>query len=59
MICLGFGIATLTLLAISRKFSMQYNKILGYKWSSAWRVTGISCKSVLIKSMLKFCTVFK
>ena len=58
-ICLGFCIITLTLLANSGKFSKQCNEILGYKWSSAWRVTGISWKSVPIESMLKFYTVLK
>ena len=37
---LSFGIFMFTLFSISMKFSSQYNKILGYKWNSAWRVTG-------------------
>ena len=57
--CLSFCVITFTLLVISVKFSKQYNEILDYKWSSAWRVTGISQKSVPIKSMLKFCVVIK
>ena len=57
--CLEFCIVTFTLLAISCKFSTQYNEILGYNWSLAWRVTGILWKSIPIESMLKFCTVFK
>ena len=56
---LNFNIVIFTLFIISSNFSTQYNKILGYKWSSAWRVTGILWKSVPIESMLKFCAVFK
>ena len=56
---LSFGIVMITLFSISIKFSSQYNKILGYKWSSAWRMTGISWKSVIIESMGKFCSVLK
>ena len=57
--CFRFYIITLTLLVISVKFSKQYNEILGYKWSSAWRVTRISQKSIPIESMLKFGIVIK
>ena len=57
--CLRFCIVTFTLLVISIKFSKQYNESLGYKWSSVWRVTGISWKSVPIESMLKFGIVIK
>ena len=56
---LSFGIVMFTLFSISGKFSSQYNKILGYKWTSAWRVTRNSWKSINIESMGKFCTVFK
>ena len=56
---LRFNIVIFTLFIISSKFSTQYNKILGYKWSSAWRVTGILQKFVPIESMLKFCAMFK
>ena len=51
---LSFGIVMFTLFSISGKFSSQYNKILGYKWNSAWRVTGNSQKSVIIESMGNF-----
>ena len=56
---LRFNIVIFTLFIISNKFSTQYNKIFGYKWSSAWRVTRILQKSIPIESMLKFCAVFK
>ena len=56
---LRLNIVIFTLFLTSGKFSKQYNKILGYKWSSAWRVTTILQKSVPIESMLKFCAVFK
>ena len=68
IICLELGTATpmfkilyhyTSLFAISSKFSKQYNEILGYKWSSAWRVARILWKSVPIESMLKFCAVIK
>ena len=37
---LSFGIVMITLFSISSKFSRKYNKILSYKWNSAWKVTG-------------------
>ena len=54
---LSFVIVMITLFSISIKFSSPYNKILGYKWSSAQRVTGNSWKLVIIESMGKFCSV--
>ena len=56
---LSFDIVMITLFSISIKFSSQYNKILGYKWNSVWRVIGNLQKSVVIESMGKFCAVFK
>ena len=56
---LGFDIVMFTLFSISIKFSTQYNKILGYKYNSAWMVVRILWKSILIESMLKFCSVFE
>ena len=55
----SFGMVMFTLFSISGKFRSQYNKILGYKWNLAWRVTGNSQKSIIIESMGKLCTVFK
>ena len=55
----SFDIVMFTLFSFSIKFSSQYNKMLGYKWSSAWRVTGNLWKSVIIESMGRFCAVFK
>ena len=56
---LSFGIVMFTLFSISIKFSSQYNKILSYKWNSAWTVTGNSQKSIIIESMGKFYSVSK
>ena len=54
---LSFGIVMITLFSISVNFSNQYNKILAYKWNSAWRVTKNSWKSIIIESMGKFYSV--
>ena len=56
---LNFGIVMITLFSISIKFSSQYNRILGCKWNSAWRVTRNSWKFITIESMGKFCSVSK
>ena len=51
---LSFGIVVITQFSISIKFGNQYNKLLGYKWNSAQRVTRNSQQSIIIESMGKF-----